>query len=354
MMLLISLGDLMVGLYLIAISVANVLYKERYCQDRFLWLTSGYCALMGAVSSIGSQISLFAMVVLSLSRVFIVGRMRPGSVNHKLTPVQKFIPLVTAALSVLTLSTVISYIPLMEAMDDFFVNGLSYDRDIKLFIGAPSKVEHIAILEKYYSKFRGNTALPWSTVRRLVRNMFSQTYGGVNSMRLHFYGNDGVCLFKYFVTPSDPQAYYSLTVLLINFLCFLIITGSYTSIYLKSSSSSRRLTGDTTRSRKSREREAALQKKLAFIITTDFFCWIPFILISGLHYLMIFDASPWYATFSILILPINSVINPLVYSSYVVSTFTLLKDFLYESVRMKIQPDPIQRRPVNTDEETRT
>jgi hypothetical protein len=49
---------------------------------------------------------------------------------------------------------------------------------------------------------------------------------------------------------------------------------------------------------------------------TDFFCWAPFIVISALHYYLIVDASSWYATFSILILPINSVINPVLYDPY--------------------------------------
>ena len=178
---------------------------------------------------------------------------------------------------------------MVDYLEDIFVNGVYYDSKIKLFIGAPSKQKHIAILEKYYSKFRGNPNLPWSTVRRLVRNMFSQDYGGVNGVKLHFY---------------------SITVLFLDLLCFIIIVVSYALIYSVSLSSTRQLKG-----KRNGVTNLSMQRKLTMIIVTDFFCWVPFITMSALHYLGTVDASPWYATFSIVILPINSVINPLLYCS---------------------------------------
>ena len=50
------------------------------------------------------------------------------------------------------------------------------------------------------------------------------------------------------------------------------------------------------------------------IIITDFMCWVPFIVVCGLHYLSVFDATPWYSLFSLVVLPINSLINPLLYN----------------------------------------
>ena len=330
MILLISLGDLMVGLYLIVLSIVNIVLKDTYCRERFTWLTSGYCAAMGVVSSTGSQISLFAMVVLSLGRFMTVGRLGPGGNGSKR---YKFVAMVLVVV-VLLASFLISYLPLLDTLEDVFVNGLYYNKRIKLFIGAPSKQKHIAILEKYYSKFRGNPDLPWSTVRRLVRNMFSQNYGGVNGVKLHFYGNDGVCLFKFFVTPEDPQAFYTLTILVINFACFFIITSSYVLINIVSTSSLRYL-GEFSRPEGALcNRSSSLQRKLTMIILTDFFCWIPFIVVSTLHYFLIVDASSWYATFSILILPINSVINPLLYDPYFGTLFEKLWISLKKLINM--------------------
>ena len=58
-----------------------------------------------------------------------------------------------------------------------------------------------------------------------------------------------------------------------------------------------------------------MQQKISIIIATDFFCWVPFVTVCGLHSMEVLDATPWYALFSILILPINSVINPLLYDN---------------------------------------
>ena len=62
-----------------------------------------------------------------------------------------------------------------------------------------------------------------------------------------------------------------------------------------------------------------MQRKISIIIATDFFCWVPFVIVCCLHSLEVLDATPWYALFSIIILPINSVINPLLYDNTITS-----------------------------------
>ena len=306
MIMLISLGDLMVGAYLILISIENILTKDDYCAELFDWLSSQSCALLGVLSTVGSQLSLFSMTVLSLTRVFTVGRL----INYLSLNILHVSLLFAIVLFVFTCSVVIAVLPLLAVAEDFFVNGLYYP-DVPLFIGAPSKEAHINILRSYYPKLKVGNSLTWHIVVGLVRDMFTQDYGGVKFRKLHFFGNDGVCLFKYFVTETDPQRGYTWVVLVINFVCFTIITISYIVIYFKSVVSSRKIT------RKKEEifsrRNRTVQRKISFIIITDFLCWVPFITICLLHFYEIVDASPWYSTFSIIILPINSVINPLLY-----------------------------------------
>ena len=61
------------------------------------------------------------------------------------------------------------------------------------------------------------------------------------------------------------------------------------------------------------KKSSNLERKISFIIVTDFLAWIPFIILCYLHYFRVFDGSSLYEIFSIVILPINSVINPLIY-----------------------------------------
>ena len=77
-----------------------------------------------------------------------------------------------------------------------------------------------------------------------------------------------------------------------------------------------------------------MQRNISFIIATDFFCWVPFVIVCSLHTLEVLDATPWYAFFSIIILPINSIINPLLYDA-------TITDFLtkhYKKLTKAMQP----------------
>ena len=76
------------------------------------------------------------------------------------------------------------------------------------------------------------------------------------------------------------------------------------------------------------------------IILSDFLCWIPFTMICWLHFFNVVDAEPWYPIFSILVLPINSVVNPVLYnksmSRAVDSVFVWLKTTLSNKLKKRM------------------
>jgi len=133
----------------------------------------------------------------------------------------------------------------------------------------------------------------------------------------HFHGNDGVCLFKYFVNKDDPQKEFVWAILLVNFVCFLFISISYFLIGVVSRDSSKILTNSQNK-RQIQKRNQKMNRRITIIITTDFCCWVPFIVICALHFLEVLDATPWYSIFSMIVLPINSVINPLLYDDFII------------------------------------
>ena len=66
----ISMGDLLVGSYLLAVSLFDgIVYRKEYCEDRTIWVSSSECSILGVTSTIGSHLSLLAMTVLSLTTV---------------------------------------------------------------------------------------------------------------------------------------------------------------------------------------------------------------------------------------------------------------------------------------------
>ncbi|KAL5263526.1 hypothetical protein ACHWQZ_G008777 [Mnemiopsis leidyi] len=309
----ISSGDFLIGCYLIIISVFDgIVYKKSYCQEQISWITSTECSIIGVLSTFGSQLSLFAMCLLSGTRLFGIWNSMKFSGEVTWTKSLQ----VAAIIVIMILSSLsIAAIPVMERFEDFFVNGIRYPEELKIFVGTPTKQKALAVLEAYYGRMKGST-FSWKIVKDMVNEMYSHDFQypdhTTSDSRVDFYGNDGVCLFKYFVKNEDPQKLFVWTVLALNFGCFIFITISYSVIGYISCRSSRNLT-QSGANKLVTKRNRKINRNISIIIFTDFLCWIPFILISVLHSVEVLDATPWYSIVSIILLPINSVINPLIY-----------------------------------------
>ena len=89
-----------------------------------------------------------------------------------------------------------------------------------------------------------------------------------------FYGRSGVCL-AFHITNYKPKGWeYSVAVFLVlNFVSFLVIFFSYLRMFF---------VAKQTRSavRKSQDKnDVAMAKRMTLIVMTDFFCWVPIILL---------------------------------------------------------------------------
>jgi hypothetical protein len=89
--LLIGCGDMLMGLYLVAISAVDLYFAgdvAHYCKHKYLWLSSPYCAALGVLNTVASQISLLSMTVLSITRVSNLKTMIPTdgtTIKHKVS-----------------------------------------------------------------------------------------------------------------------------------------------------------------------------------------------------------------------------------------------------------------------------
>ena len=317
---LISFGDWLIGGYLFIVAVIDVYFGNGFCFKQADWLSSSSCSILGVVSTLGSQISLFSMTILSVTRLYRIcqGLSIPGPVNKKYIA---FVSVIT--LVIISSSIIIAMIPLAPYFENTFINAL-YFPHINFLRGFTTKKGLTSVLSSYYGRIKLKVFnLSWNNLRSLIYGMFTPTYGSVSHRSIGFYGNDPVCLFKFFVSSDEPQAVYSWTLLAVNFICFVVISISYLIVFaitsISSSSLSHGGTGDPFRHRSYR-----LQRKISIIIFTDFICWVPFIIICLLHTLGVINASPWYALLSILILPVNSVINPLLYDDTIGRIFIMV------------------------------
>eukprot|EP00116_Pleurobrachia_bachei_P004370 sb/3464632/ len=202
------------------------------------------CASLGAISTCGAQLSLFAMVTLAVTRAIKIVRgslMKPAPATRRDCANFAVLLVIIGGISVTIATTPLLPLP---GFQDFFVNGQYYNPQLRLFAGLVNKETHYRTLEKYYGRSK-RQVLSWARISNLVNNMFSHDYiPEIQSRQVHFYGNAGVCLFKYFVTPTDPQRTFVWSVLAINTTCFFAICMSYVAIATIERQSSRALVGE--------------------------------------------------------------------------------------------------------------
>ena len=358
LILLINLGDLLIGVYLIDIAIMDtIVYRSGYCFEHINWLSSAHCNIIGVISTIGYEMSLVSMTILAVTRLGVIKD--KTRISERFTRAFLF-KISLSALIIVVMCITIAVIPLVPQFEDFFVNGMTYRPSVRLFIGAPGKGIHLSILQEYYGNIKGKN-LKWRVINDLVDGMFSSDYGGdvLGRKKIDFYGNEGVCLFKFFVKADDPQRIYAWGILSLNMVCFLVITVCYIFINNRTRTTSKVLTQDkTSTGHEVRKRNRKLQRKISLIIATDFLCWLPVTIASCLHSGAVIDATPYYSLVSIVFLPINSVINPVLYNDF---STTLLEKVKKKSKQVfakkwrnhKVSPEQCNTNFINENERRR-
>ena len=278
LIIMIALGDFLIGCYLFIIATYDsIIFKQGYCKRQITWITSWECSVIGVLSTIGSQISLFSMTGLSIIRIYgIWNSMKiPGEIT-----LMKVLKITAAILSLILVSATIAVVPIVESFEDFFVNGVMFSDGLKIFIGTPDKPTVTAVIQAYHGRTKDAT-LRWKMLLEMVGDMYSHDFDYKDLTekvdKVDFYGNDGVCLFKYFVQNQDPQKLFVWSILVLNFICFVLISISYLFIGILSRQSSKSV-ASSENNRQIAQRNNRMNQRIAIIITTDFLCWVPFIL----------------------------------------------------------------------------
>ena len=124
-----------------------------------------------------------------------------------------------------------------------------------------------------------------------------------------FYGGNGVCLpFTLSTSIIEGWEYPTAIFIIFNFLAFLTIAIGYIAIFFHV-----RQTRQNSK-REPDDAEVKLAARLTFIVFTDFLCWVPIIILSILTLSGVPLAPEVSAWVSVFVLPLNSALNPLLYT----------------------------------------
>lgn len=139
--------------------------------------------------------------------------------------------------------------------------------------------------------------------------LFANSYFKDEDTGFSFYGRSTVCI-PFQLSSEQPAGWeYSVAMFMVfNGAAFLIILVAYAAIFIKVKRSAKRV-------QSSRE-PSSLGTRILFIVLTDFCCWMPVIVLGILSLTGKFNdpTGQVYAVIAVFVLPVNSSINPVLYT----------------------------------------
>lgn len=124
-----------------------------------------------------------------------------------------------------------------------------------------------------------------------------------------FYGNNGVCLPLHIHDPFGQAWEYSTFLFCgVNFIAFLFIFFAYINMFFTISNSKIGLRCTQ------QQQDRNIAKRFAFIVGTDFLCWVPIVFIKVIAMAGVPVQKDLYAWVAVFLLPVNSAINPILYT----------------------------------------
>ncbi len=254
---------------MILIAIADIYFGESFPMLAETWRKGITCKIAGSLSIVSSESSVFFVTLISIDRLISVKFPR-----SKLKLRRESTKVISAILWMfsLALGTVPSF--LAGRYRNFYDNS-------HVCIGLP-----LALYESYTT----------SSVTKRISYHYRPLYIEISRSSA-----DGTKVAMYFSTA---------VFLGLNCVCYLLILISYISIIRTVYLSSKRAGLNSEM-----KTQIRLTLKVAAIVITDFMCWFPIIILGILVQFQVLTLPPsvfaWAVTF---VLPINSAINPYLYT----------------------------------------
>ena len=264
-----SISDFLMGIYLIILLSADLYYTEYFPSHSESWRHSMLCRVAGAISVLSSEASAFFITLITIDRFFGIkytfSKFRLGSKSTRIIVTLLWMIALSISIAVFILS-----------QEDSEIYAVS-----EVCVGLPISRAYI------YSKEYDERYWSWD---------------------LLLYRDD---THKYVHTGSTVGMFFSIALFTgLNLVCFFIVGYCYVAIFIYV----KQTTKQSGRSRNLNE-EIRMAIKMSLIVFTDFCCWVPIALLSILVQTGVVEVRPvayaWIATF---VLPINSSLNPFLYT----------------------------------------
>ena len=262
-----SISDFLMGVYLIILLSVDLYYTDYFPSHSEAWRNSTICKIAGSLSVLSSEVSVFLITLISIDRFL---RVKFPFGQHWFS--NRSTKIVLTVLWLVAFGISISSFVLSEVDSDVY-------NVPEICVGLP--------ISKQYTYVTSETLVQLSKS----------------------FENRKIVL-EYQTNGSQVEMYFSIAVFtVLNLACFLIVGFCYAAIFILTWLSAKKSGLPISRS------EIRMAKKMFLLVLTDFCCWVPIGVLSILVQAGAVEVNPvayaWIATF---ILPVNSSINPFLYT----------------------------------------
>ena len=317
-----SLADFLQGISLISLAVSSSKMSGDYCAKDLIWRSSHTCSAIGFLTVLSSQTCLNILVILTAARLLVVARRR--HFQRRVVSFRICWLLCTAAW---LFAIVFAAFPLLNQR--FSTSKVFIDRNVHVSrklnsIYLTNLVDYSARLSSMLN-YNGTTYLTQEftsvdEVKELMSYVRSSTkvknsYEVMLNGYIGYYSSKSVCLPDYY-SHKAPNNSLSLLTISYNFFVLMFITCSYVII----NKTSLPVRNDSLRQFRNTavtiiKEKATLRRRTALLVATNAVCWTPVCFCSLLS--IIFKVripEMMYPVTQIILIPVNSCINPLIYS----------------------------------------
>ena len=296
----ISIADFMMGIYLLTIVAYSTLFSGHYGVVDNEWRSSLKCSIIGTLVVISRQTSCFLLVILTAFRLTNI----INPIESLTSSLRRWIICVVTAW---VLSFILRIVPIIFS---YFMHSFSFS----------STINHGTLNSSRLTEFACRVAALSNKTIEYNGNEFYSAQKFIQSAELEnasvalfgFYGQTSVCMPRFYVAYGESSWEYTIFIITINFLSFVFIAFGYICIVQHSSKSS----ASVGRAKKNQPnaQTARMQKRIARIIATDFCCWIPICVMAYVR-LGVEFSDIVYQISAVVLLPINSALNPFLFTS---------------------------------------
>ena len=300
--------DGLMGLYNCSLALVSCVFASKgdYCLFDQAWRSSLYCSILGIIFFVASHGSLLAIAFISIIRCLICTR--------TILVAKTSVVMVVSGL-LISFNIINSIIPVLpvEYLQEIFRTDVFYANiDNNPFINT-NQLNRTRLNELHSRYFTTGGDL-YSNIKNL--NTITSNNKLFDITEIGYYGNTEMCIHNVFKTQDSYFIYKMVYCTFISIL-LLILTGSYVKILLEKIASSRRVeeAGGGNNNIVVDQAISTLGVKIFLMIGSQLCSWISFIGVT--IYFQVTSVSPAPLTFEIfalLVIPVNSLLNPIFYS----------------------------------------